>query len=118
MNEEVCKYLTEAMGNCWHTWSGDRKPFSVKVSGTTRRLDHHKCTKCGVSIFYSGMSAHATNSTFTTWSDFGRLFTWAKEQRWWIDFILDQKPGVISFCELLTPEELPNRVYKFLRKIK
>ena len=97
MNEEINKYLTEAMGECWH----DFKLVDFE----------YKCC-CGL----DSVHPMVTNNDFFTWVGFGKLFTWSKEQRWWIDFVLERSPGIINFCNILTPEVFARHIYTFLNK--
>ena len=97
MNEEINKYLTEAMGECWHVF---------------KLIDFEYKCRCGLDSMYPTV----TNNEFFTWEGFGKLFTWTKEQGWWIDFILQQRSGVTNFCELLSPEVFAKAIYAFLNR--
>ena len=63
------KFLTEAMGECWHV--------------TKQRKDHQfeDCIKCGK----GGLFVNNTND-FSTWEGFGKLYNWVMEQEWLSDW--------------------------------
>lgn len=103
MNKEISKYLTEAMGICYHEY---KDPNSYR-----------ECGLCHESTLANRLITDY-NPSFTAWGDFGKLFTWAKEQGWWIDFVLDQAPGISNFCERLTPEKFAINIHKFLRRTR
>jgi hypothetical protein len=63
INEERDRFLTHAMGGCWHE-HGDGKPV------TMFNLKGHICAKCG--LFYS------SRNDFSTPEDFLKLYEWAK----------------------------------------
>ena len=106
MNEEINKYLTEAMGLCWH------RLFPSAGKTVSCPCDNNRKSMARI-VFYTDHK----NNDFSTWEGFGKLFEWAKEQRWWIDFILQQNPGVTNFCELLTPEKFATKLYNFLKEV-
>ena len=98
MTEEINKYLTEAIGECWHEFEF---------------IDFEYICGCGL----SSHTPVVKHNDFFTWEGFGKLFSWAKGQRWWIDFILTrQQSGVYNFCERLTPEVFARSIYAFLNK--
>ena len=55
MNTKRDKFLTEAMGECWHDY--------VKTCGCCPAT----CAKCGADEGYT------ENNDFSTWHDFGKL---------------------------------------------
>ena len=65
MNEERDKFLTEAMGACWHRYN-EEKPL------LTYSLVAYMCEKCGAFIL--------GNSNFSDDEDFPKLWEWAKRQ--------------------------------------
>lgn len=99
MNEEINKYLTKTMGECYHAF---------------KLIDFEYKCQCGID------SAHptVTNNNFFTWQGFGKLFTWSKEQGWWIDFILYHPHivGVHAFCKILEPGVFARSIYAFLNR--
>ena len=56
-------------------------------------------------------------TNFHTWEGFGKLFSWSKEQGWWIDFILHHPHivGVHAFCKILEPKRFAYAIYNFLK---
>ncbi|HVN22412.1 MAG TPA: hypothetical protein VMT71_00470 [Syntrophorhabdales bacterium] len=65
MNEQRDKYLTEAMGACWHQYN-EEKPLM------TYSLIAYVCEKCKAFIL--------GNNDFSNDEDFPKLWNWAKRQ--------------------------------------
>ncbi|OPY00404.1 MAG: hypothetical protein A4E60_02321 [Syntrophorhabdus sp. PtaB.Bin047] len=65
MNEERDRFLTEAMGLCWHDYDPD-KPLN------TYSLEAYICTKCKGFIL--------GNNDFSQEEDFSRLLKWVRGQ--------------------------------------
>jgi hypothetical protein len=65
MNEERDRFLTEAMGACWHQ-------YDVEKPMMTYSLLAYVCEKCG--LFILG------NNDFSNDEDFPKLWTWATGQ--------------------------------------
>ncbi|HBL23389.1 MAG TPA: hypothetical protein DDZ40_04655 [Deltaproteobacteria bacterium] len=63
VNEERDRFLTQAMGGCWHD-RGSGNPVTMFT------LQGHICSKCG--LFFS------TATDYSTPEDFLRLYEWAK----------------------------------------
>lgn len=61
MNEEMDRFLTEAMGECWHEYEMDKPVLTCKGGGFV-------CRKCGELI--------VGNSDFSSREDFSRLWSW------------------------------------------
>lgn len=99
--EEISKFLTEAMGECWHEWPDRSTP----------------CVKCGQR---SSMSTIGMHDNFLTWGGFGKLWKWANKQEWWGQFLHERieddiQKGMI-FLELIHPENFAKAVVGFLQK--
>lgn len=73
------KFLTEAMGECWHEWVNQRSHEAVA------------CTKC------DGLWGTDRTPDFSSWQGFGKLWEWAQGQEWWCD----------CYCGLLYSETNP-----------
>jgi hypothetical protein len=107
--EKRDKFLTEAMGECWHDW----RDYPA--------WEGHKDAPEGELFVCKQCRAHVSSDigkpfTFSTWENFGKLFLWATTQRWWIDFILNQRdPGVFSFSKIIEPTKFANLIYNFLK---
>lgn len=118
------KYLTEAMGECWHE------------AGNKRRINGGKAQRdciCGESSHWETITNEAPkyrflNNDFSTWEGFGKLWEWTTKQEWWIEFIkqstyLDNSPeeieadifhmklGIIDF---IVPSKFVQAVFLFL----
>ena len=89
-NQEINKYLTEAMGECWHEGP----------------LEGRLCS-CG------SMWLHCLdmNIDFFTWEGFGKLKEWAEVQKWWGDF---QEDTIMWL--LVNPERFATAIYEFLKE--
>lgn len=107
MSKERDKYLTEAMGLCYH---------DIKLkSDYPRDTLISYCSICG--------EEYVGNIDFSTWEGFGKLWEWAKEQKWWDEFRRSLAIGfdqIIYFVADLEPHIHPDRfadaVYNFLRR--
>lgn len=116
-NEEINKYLTEVMGECWHDCrlTGDSIHTVMRVV----------CKKCNTVMAEEGRDLYRTNpnNNFFTWQGFGKLWEWATKQEWW----LTQASGKIIFLSLsgsdmhisttlVTPTNFAKAIYEFLKE--
>ena len=74
VNEERDRFLTHAMGGCWHE-DGGREPVTMFA------LKGHICSKCG--LFYT------TRNDFSTLEDFLQLYEWARDDPRLADFVAE-----------------------------
>ncbi len=72
MNEERERFLTEAMGMCWHDFDPDNHI-------NTYSLEAYVCRKCKGFIL--------GNNDFTVEEDFSRLMDWVKGQKQLQEFL-------------------------------
>ena len=120
MNTERDKFLTEAIGECWH----DPDPWL----DADQFFPDPRYACCGVSKIRGKKLID-----FSTWDGFGKLWTWAQEQEW---FDLFQcclyyheylkhchRPGderldndKVLHNELIHPDRFADAVYNFLSK--
>ena len=105
MNEELNKYLTEAMGECWHAWDFQDMPF--------------RCIKCKEYHPESG----GINNDFSTWEGFGKLWEWSIKQPWWNDFVKYLDTPTVQCNDVLhvdsrvvNPEIFASTLYDFLNR--
>jgi len=77
VNEDRDRFLTEAMGGCWHEDGGGKSVTKFTLKG-------HVCSKCG--LFYS-----AAND-FSTPEDFMKLHQWAKNDPGLQEFVAEFRP--------------------------
>ena len=107
-NEEINKYLTEAMGECWHDWKNLPKIRSAQ------------CVKC-TTLFH-----RAQINDFFTWQGFGKLWEWATKQEWW-NYFQDMVIGDTDVYEndefteyvdvnFINPTNFANAIYKYLKE--
>ena len=100
MNERD-KFLTEAMGECWHEWEGH-------VS------DYKRCMKCHKDGGYpEGFRVRLINNNFSIWEGFGKLWEWAQKQEWWEGYLADAIPKYIAVC-YVNPDRFADAVYEYL----
>ena len=84
------KFLTEAMGECWH-----------------QRQRH------GTYLYYK-------NNYISTWQGFGKLWEWAEDQKWWDEFVdkdlvsRGHKPWLFPLG-WINPNNFANALYEFLK---
>jgi len=109
MTTERDKFLTEAMGECWHYHEDKPSSFS------------RECRKCG-KTFYGGGS-----QDFSTWESFGKLWTWAIDQEWWLEFLIYMRTGehptqvcihpdtALLYPCLIHPDKFATAVYEYLK---
>ena len=103
--EELNKFLTEAMGECWHT----HPPVIGEIWGI-------KCDKCGIIV------SPNLNNNFLTWEGFGKLWKWGNKQEWIGEFIywynsnmvIDEERLHIILSDLVDPEFFAKAVVVFL----
>jgi hypothetical protein len=101
--EELNKFLTEAMGECWHDWPDRSTP----------------CDKCGQRSSMSNVGMH---DNFLTWEGFGKLWTWAIKQEWFDEFSRGHFHSGLSVSDqtirryLINPEWFAKAVADFLQK--
>lgn len=103
------KFLTEAMGECWHEG--------------VHPLLKSTCTKCGAEFTQTIQIIHRN---FSTWRDFGYLWDWANNQEWWqYEFYENEKHSfktntcndtIWSFdITLINPDKFADAVYEYLK---
>ncbi len=133
-NEEINKFLTEQMGDCWHELEPELgRVYFMKATGGSR------CVKCDA---YWNHNSHTSrynsqynrnevypekvNLDFFTWEGFGKLWEWAQKQEWWSQFKYVCKAKPYKFCfmneqtfmwdELIHPEQFATAVYEALKE--
>ncbi len=117
------KFLTEALGECWH----EPKPDFKRVNGR----DIQKDCKCGASSGWERMGGHGRpnpvfrfrQTDFSTWVGFGKLWGWSQEQSWFREFLgwfagVDHKQGLcltkVQVVSLCNPDQFANAVHQYL----
>ena len=94
------KYITEAMGEFYHT------PSNIPTI----------CV-CGMSYYQND---HLTD--FSTWEGFGKLWEWSQEQGWWESFVFCNWRTSLSLHEYIgewvNPDGFADAVYDFLKEVK
>lgn len=110
ISTERDRYLTEQMGECWHEWE------QVFKGGGS------KCKTCGK--YWPLPPDEETRKIiqdckFSTWDGFGKLWEWAKHQKWWDCFFwqMDNKEPLQTedIENLIHPGRFANAVYDYLK---
>lgn len=115
MNEEIDKYLTEAMGECYFT-------HEIKHLGFSK----YTCS-CGGSWDSYALEepehCTAVSTDFSTWEGFGKLWEWTRNQEWWLDFSRYLDTPTVKCNDILhidfrviSPEVFASSIYDFLNK--
>jgi hypothetical protein len=112
MYTERDKFLTEAMGECWHEWEGHHS-------------DYKCCMHCGKDGGYpEGYRIRLRNSDFSTWEGFGKLWEWSQKQEWWFRFwyyssAFDHSGVEVAFPRdacIIKPDRFASIIYRFLKE--
>ena len=106
--EEINKYLTEQLGECWHEWyvTEDASPFRK-----------YACDKCDIERINP-----KDNPNFFTWQGMGKLRefydTWDEEKK--LSFRLyaffEKPDGVMSYDYVWHKDNTANLMYGFLKE--
>lgn len=114
MKTERDKFLTEAMGGCWHELVD---PGTGLIFGPNYRAPECSCGKT-----LSRMTPLHNNPDFSTWQGFGKLWTWAKEQGWWEGFLFDlgsinirTRDQLVIHPDYINPDHFADAIYDFLK---
>lgn len=104
------RFLTEAMGECWHEMEVTGK---VRLNG----FQVERCKHCGKKDDFLG---DYTPNDFSTWEGFGKLWEWTQKQEWWIVFCqFESNLSIDTSCiikRLIHPDRFADAVYEFLRE--
>jgi len=115
MSQDRDKFLTEAMGECWHN--------EYRQIGQTfeDRYETFVCLSCNKASAYS---PSLPRNNFSTWEGFGKLWEWAVKQEWWHNFQLHYLKGTFGVSpdffrkRLINPDKLANAIYEFIQDMK
>jgi hypothetical protein len=104
MNIERDKFLTEAMGECWHEW--------VETNDEWGEL---YCSKCNT-MMSDCLKFVDTFHKYSEWDGFGKLITWVRQQEWYERFHVETNGSIESWRNyLIDPDELACAVYVYLK---
>lgn len=107
ISEEDSKFLAKQMGLCWHEWE-----FISSYALCADESDY-KCKICGK------FKSTDNRPDFTTWEGFGKVWEWARDKDWWIEFVYQAKgDSVIDLLDNLIGPALIPELVKFLRERK
>ena len=123
--EEINKYLTEAIDECWHEQLIENNVLKCRcgrgyATGNTEFL-------VSVVKSTSHVECMCANIDFFTWDGFGKLWEWSITQAWWYQFLGDWNcPDIYSEnstikeryvdAYLINPEQFATAVYEFLKE--
>lgn len=120
MTDDDRKFLTEAMGECWHEPNRPCAVGSMLITGGT--IKQH-CTVCG-KMMSNSFQLYLENRTFTTWTDFGAVWEWAQKQEWFDELFCSVCMNPKCYCEVhvpaahVDPLRFPQLVVEFLKEHK
>jgi hypothetical protein len=128
MNQTRDKFLTEAMGGCWHTYADNPDVYFH----FTKMCQEAECVVCRDIVPLESKEAlsapEPTQNDFSTWPGFGKLWEWAQQQEWKVQFAkylgcsycVSSDPaqtGISSLrVEFIHPDRFANAVYEFLKE--
>lgn len=117
MDTERDKFLTEAIGECWHDWKVVETYFFEEFG---RDVSVFECSKCG--DFISGGDFETPYQiNFSTWGSFGKLWEWVQKKEWWSDFIVEMMGchyDPVNLIMHIHPDRFADALYEFLREYK
>lgn len=104
MNIKRDKFLTEAMGECWH---------EAKCSYNDGWSIDYEC-RCGLRW---PEEDSPPNTDFSTWEGFGKLWEWSQQQKWWAGFLNSDECGndYVINTFYINPDKFANVVYEYLK---
>lgn len=108
IKRERDKFLTEAMGLCYHS------NWKSQMAGSF-------CLDC----LYESNSPCNGRIVFYTWAGFGKLWEWAQKQDWWSEFnsgrllcYMDEPEDskMIININLIDPDRFADALYEYLKE--
>jgi len=107
MKEERDKFLTEAMGGCWHVWK-------QIYSGGGSHCVH--CERYWPLFPDEPQQRIIQDCRISTWEGFGKLWEWAQKQEWWSVFYYLVTYGEdANLQHIIHPDRFAEAVYEFLK---
>ena len=107
------KYLTEAMGECWHIFK-----LIPYVGHQCINFAPIKCEKCGVKTISENENDKFID--FSTWEGFGKLWEWAQQQEWWKEFSYQDsvryKMAKYDPYNIINPDRFSDALYTYLKE--
>jgi len=97
MNTERDKFLTLAIGECWHSLN-----------------EYARCSGCGRQ-FTIVRRGHHVNNNFSTPDGFFKLWDWAKKQEWWSVFEGRVTVFFGGMAAVISQDRFASAVYEFLK---
>ena len=105
------KYLTEAMGECWHKDTLGCSDFTCSLCGKLRGVNR---------------TIEDIRTDFSTPEGFFKLWNWAIEQEWWPqvigELVADKWDGPLrnvfsseSIARAINPDNFANAIYEYLK---
>ena len=98
MKEERDRFLTEAMGACWHAYDLEKPMMTYSLIG-------YVCERCNNFIL--------ANNDFSTAEDFAKLWKWTAAQEFLGDFTA--RSGSLLADGSMSRDEVADALYALLR---
>lgn len=104
------KFLTEAMGLCWH----ETEKIMVSDGDDEPSYFEYLCKHCHT------CNPNMERINFASWSGFGLLWEWARKQEWFPQFIFSKTHSDYDEIriEFINPSRFADAVYEFLKERK
>lgn len=105
------KYLTKAMGECWHVLDCCPEKDSDGIT--------YHCELCNADFSFSWDKVGSSlkfNNDFSTWEGFGKLWEFCQKQEWWENLgnYLDSRTDVPE--SLVHPDRFADAVFSYLKE--
>lgn len=109
MNTERDKFLTEAMGECWH------KFICIGANG---QHNVARCNLCGTTKLSEFGNGPKQDNTFSTWEGFGKLWEWVSRQENMMCGLASRYNGEQAKIKLIyiSPDTFADAVYNYLKE--
>ena len=127
MNTERDKFLTEAMGGCWHDFVKDEGTESWDEQ-TANDTCSFRCTKCEMYEADVQFDEYPKDNprgwmfydynNFSTWEGFGKLWVWASSQVGLLRMITNKldKNDSYRWTHWVHPDRFADTVYAYLKE--
>ena len=111
MNTERDRFLTEAMGECWHEFDAEPSLFGEWED------ESNYCNKCS---YRKGLNDVLPVNNFSSWEDFGKLWDWASSQVGLLRMITNELDENDSYrwTHWVHPDRFADAVYAYLKEKK
>lgn len=126
MDTKRDKFLTEAMGECWHETFF--REYGLTIETIRGEFIEKNCTcgritRIGKSYSAKDQQPLCSNQSFSSWEGFGKLWEFCQKQKWWKIGFKANHWGVlethIEFIPdlIIHPDLFADAVYEYLREV-